>query len=36
MEGRGITEAMAQQLGRDRDLAVSLRKTPFHFVIREE
>lgn len=38
MEGRGITEfrGSGAAAGEGRDVAVTLRKTPFHFVIRRE
>lgn len=38
MEGRGITEfrSTGAAAGEGREVAVTLRKTPFHFVIRRE
>lgn len=38
MEGRGITEFLSTgaAAGEGREVAVTLRKTPFHFVIRRE
>lgn len=35
-EGFENSAALVQQLGRDRNLAVTWRKTPFHFAIRKE